>query len=857
MTTTAERQSVFVKQQPMITLSDLLADYDDGNGTTTQKYFRIPIYQRGYAWGVRQCYELWEDIRRVKENPAAIHFVGTLSLQRNKEFDNRDSNILNTLVYDVVDGQQRFTTLMIILRLLLEKVDNNKWPIDSYIGDKKGTRKFQYTVTNIASRDYLEERLYRLNQQKAANFNAYFVNIARAIEYFGEDEGYDKDFKKIADRTIAKDKVSYRGCGINTMSEQEAEKYIETILKNLLFSLNFFDDSSNIKYDVHTVFEAMNNRGKPPTKLEILKNRLMYLSQDHNVKNKIELTWGIIYASLGARSFAVLNDDDFLKSHWYMYHGQLRRKDSEEPIRQIFDDCFALEKFNKQGIQQEIEEYLDSLRDSIYTWQYLNVPDSSTAVNVPTTNITSGNTSEIIKKLSRLVKYNSYPYWKSFLLSILCANNLPQSKLDELLNTIEKYGFIIGYLNGDQKKAFGSSSWATLANEVYKAKANQSELETIINKVITEKTREIVDNLSHALDEFYQIRDNVKIKAYYDWPGQRYFLFEYDLEIMSRNRNQSVTSTVLDWYDWDTVEHILPQKPKHPYWQTAFAPYIQDSNAMRILTHSLGNFLPIDGSNNSSLGNSDYPTKRDGEPNSKKFAYKRGCASAFDVADRYRQHWTATEIYTRIDDMSQFMFNTWIKPYATAAGLNITASDIADRLKLDNPSTPVPPQTDSTLIANLDQLLQTQAQMQAQAAATVKIKRGRNLQNAANAIYYDSLKQELEQLLSTKGFVFDATSSYLWIYLPDWHKRGKRCVHYDIWGQNFALMCEGKTPESVVQSISQDRILGPIFSDFYSEYSGKYGDNRVDLTGWTDIKSKAAAIASLINNTWTSVDQHF
>lgn len=53
---------------PQISIGELFADFNyTKDSTVKQKYFRIPFYQRGYAWGIRQCYDLWEDIERVKK----------------------------------------------------------------------------------------------------------------------------------------------------------------------------------------------------------------------------------------------------------------------------------------------------------------------------------------------------------------------------------------------------------------------------------------------------------------------------------------------------------------------------------------------------------------------------------------------------------------------------------------------------------------------------------------------------------------------------------------------------------------------------------------------------------------------
>lgn len=843
------RQEIFSisYQQPMVTLADLLADFDDGNGNKTPKYFRIPIYQRGYAWGVRQCYELWEDIKRIQEKKVSSHFVGTLSL--NLDGNNDGNSINNGRVYDIVDGQQRFTTLMIILRLLLNKV--NSPSVSDYIGASRYARKFQYTYSNSEARDYFEERLYSLNENFPHNDNAYFVNIEYAIKYYGGNLSYDRKFNLFDNKP--KFPKWYCGCDINgSMPVQDAYEYLDIILNQLVFSINFV----SAQYNVNTVFESMNNRGKDPTRLEVLKNRLMYLAPVQYIRDNIDKTWGKIYASLGLKSYAVLSDDEFLKCHWFMFHGGIVKQNKDEHISQVFDDAFSLGKINSPTIRQEIENYVNSLDKSISIWRYLNIPDAGTQ-NV-STNLVSVKIATLIGKLSRLIGVNSQSFIKSFILAVLCADKLPQAMLENLLDIFEKYIFIIGYLKRD-KNAF-SSSWATLAHEIYDLNSNAdvSGIIAKVNDIINEKEKEIRDNLKVALDEFYKVKSE-KL-GYYGWSGRWYFLFEYDLHVTAA-RTQAGANAI-KWYSWNTIEHILPESPyKSDYWTKAFDPYINNSDYMRVFMHSLGNFLPLDGKNNASLGNADYHTKCNGNGNPNKFYYLNGCASARYVVQTYGdRYWTPTQIYARIDEMSSFLFNTWIIPYATG---NVTAQVIADNLKITGLQPPVPAQTKSALVQALDnEITNIISKRQAQSSVAPKKRKQRNQQNTTSTqnglvAWYGAIVPQLENIFKPLGFDVAANESYLRIYKPQWHKSRERSVHYQVWGKQFALMCERPTKENVIQNISADPDLNKILSTYYSDYRGQYADNRMDLSILPDDAEIVKAIRNVIVATCAKVDTCF
>lgn len=78
--------------------------------------FQIPVYQRVYAWTQRQCEELWADVLRAG-GTGADHFIGTALYGLDDETP-ADGDI----VLDLIDGQQRFTTVMLLLAALRDEL---------------------------------------------------------------------------------------------------------------------------------------------------------------------------------------------------------------------------------------------------------------------------------------------------------------------------------------------------------------------------------------------------------------------------------------------------------------------------------------------------------------------------------------------------------------------------------------------------------------------------------------------------------------------------------------------------------------------------------------------------------------
>jgi len=90
------------------------------------RLFRIPDYQRGYAWRERQLKDYWSDLRQLEEG--RNHYVGVLTLDEVPEAVYKkwhdDLWIIESksfAPYYVVDGQQRLTTSILLIQAILER----------------------------------------------------------------------------------------------------------------------------------------------------------------------------------------------------------------------------------------------------------------------------------------------------------------------------------------------------------------------------------------------------------------------------------------------------------------------------------------------------------------------------------------------------------------------------------------------------------------------------------------------------------------------------------------------------------------------------------------------------------------
>ena len=100
----------------------LRPEYLSFNGVLNQRLFRIPNYQRAYSWETKQRQDLFTDIKKLNDSNGSDrhHFMATIVCLQTHNKEEIGTDELERL--DVVDGQQRLTTLIILLRALSNKL---------------------------------------------------------------------------------------------------------------------------------------------------------------------------------------------------------------------------------------------------------------------------------------------------------------------------------------------------------------------------------------------------------------------------------------------------------------------------------------------------------------------------------------------------------------------------------------------------------------------------------------------------------------------------------------------------------------------------------------------------------------
>ena len=164
-------------------------------GLFANKCFRIPNYQRGYAWGESQLNDLWDDIMDIQKNGSTYrpHYIGAITLQQIdvNDLTPAEKKLSSTGMeyYNVVDGQQRLTTIVIMLNALKNKITTGKKQlINNYIVTNNNVCRFIYSDTNGNSYRFFKKNIIGETNILPFMPTIYTANLEFASSFFRDGE---------------------------------------------------------------------------------------------------------------------------------------------------------------------------------------------------------------------------------------------------------------------------------------------------------------------------------------------------------------------------------------------------------------------------------------------------------------------------------------------------------------------------------------------------------------------------------------------------------------------------------------------------------------------------------------------
>lgn len=586
------------------------------------RIFRIPDFQRGYAWEEKQLNELWDDLDEIPSvnDELKKHYTGTIYLEETYPTE-AEKWLSGVKFYNVVDGQQRLTSISILLFELLKATvigysEKKKEKLietfvyESNMSGQSKVYKFSYASTdknfNFLLHSIFEDNKIVLNQ---GHLNHYTKNLAFAKKFF-----YDK---------------------ITTLDYSQKNILFKKIATSLQFDIRTIEKD----LDVQAVFETMNNRGKQLSTLEKLKNRLIYLTEkltnpdeDKQIlRKKINDAWGKIYSCLAKKPEHILDEDVFLSAHLSLFRkpteSTFSEKVAEEKVFQMF--CNRPEKYDldDSGKKEEpisykkIEDYILKLSELAPIWDQIHNSDS--------------------KFIKRILTLESRKNIKIYLAAIL------RHTKDTSIHKIA-FGNLEKILFRNRVPGIDIMDERTMANWARDIYNDKESFEAINQKqTILLGTAVVVSNIIQYFKYLFTYEKGSK--GFHRWGALKYFLFEYEEYL--RNKAQETNDKVtIDDYLETTIEHIIPQQFLENWQETvnSFTEGLEEEykkQARKVLINSLGNLTILKNGKNSSLGNKSWLDKKE--------RFKTGSYNEIDISQQHT--WSKDKIAQRGKEMLKFL----------------------------------------------------------------------------------------------------------------------------------------------------------------------------------------------------------
>ncbi len=543
------------------------------DGVIEKGMFEIPSYQRGYAWQERQLKDFWNDLEHVSKLGDKFHYMHSLTLRESE-------NEFESSAFEIIDGQQRLATSLILLGLLA-KTTQNKDPKYSLI-NLEPILSYKYYGLSEAFRAITEEE----KDLEAFKTSFYAKNLIDAYAFFKE---------KISDTPIG-----------------TLEKMFDALIKKMLFSVVGLNDN---RIDPFSSFEMINNRGKDLSTLELFKNRLHFVVHKicdgkklEKLQQEINKTYTIVYYDL--RSF---EDDDlerFLKhfvSYYYGEKGDFKKRLLEMEFnahKRYTDNTNFNDEYEKK------DDLLFYLSYSSKVWHFLHTLDEKaiTLIFDDSRKLEMEITPKmrnLLDKMRHLNALSDNAFLLPLLLSLLTIQRVGKNggkqpyatkELESLLEYLERFGFLVYGVAG---KNTAKNEWIELAFKAFRVYRYGEENIAIENLPTLEKSffNRQGNSALELLEESIHSKKNTE--KWYRWDkALNYLLYEYEL-CHNPETTLNFDSSI------ESIEHILPQNPDQGYnakeksW--AKNPHI---------VHALGNLLLIPKNANSSLSNKPFEEKR-------------------------------------------------------------------------------------------------------------------------------------------------------------------------------------------------------------------------------------------------------
>lgn len=468
-------------------------------------YFHIPRFQRPYSWDDENINDFWDD---VVANRSEDYFIGSMvAFKKEKQ------------QFGVVDGQQRLTTITILLCVIrdyfleLGSVDLAEG-IHQLVERKDRSNKNEYVLKTETSFPYFQEHIQKFSEESELEINIQEEEkkISNAHELFKKFVGSVLDSVEI-DASIDS----------NNKNEIKINKLIG--LRNSVLDLNLIFITLDSEDDAYLIFETLNTRGKDLALTDLVKNHFSKHLKPKTSVDPTKLKWEQMLDTI-YNSSSVISSDNFIYHFWSSRYEAV-------PLKKLFP------KIKKEISKIKAKEYLNALVSDSKIYRSIHERDFDW----------EKNEKDVADSLYALQMFKlSQPTPASMsLVRAYRDNKIKYRKLRDTLSAIEKFHFLFTAITSSRSSGGISAMYSSFAIKLFESKDSQEASEII---------QDLVEKLRDKRPSIEEFRVAFKEVIYTNSSSKQKNLIRYILEKFSLHYSYKYP---VDFDDL-TIEHLSPQK---------------------------------------------------------------------------------------------------------------------------------------------------------------------------------------------------------------------------------------------------------------------------------------------------------
>ncbi|GAA9103157.1 DUF262 domain-containing protein [Helicobacter pylori] len=318
-------------------------------------FYQVPDYQRPYVWDKDHLGALIDDLvgsyTDNKEDKYFEYFCGSIVIAENQK-DKR---------WDVVDGQQRLTSFIILACTILKLYKNSL-----------GQKSEAYIKESIHDR-YGEEK-ERLKFLTAQNYNAIFENTVLNNLEFEDNIKKSELNKKFEENTYLRNAYYFKELlneSVENGSISDINHFVEWFYEHIVLTrIICFDQDSAMQ-----IFQVLNNRGQPLNPIDILKSNLMQeIRQDSEKRKDFITTWDKLVEACKSIEGIDIDLEDFFNMYLEYADPSTSKKRADKGLKKVFKDSKKDACEFIYGVSAFMKSYTDLLKKQdryIYLLRYL------------------------------------------------------------------------------------------------------------------------------------------------------------------------------------------------------------------------------------------------------------------------------------------------------------------------------------------------------------------------------------------------------------------------------------------------------------------------------------------------------